>query len=220
LLPITPSVSQISPPVRVILVLSILFMLAWMTVLKPKEEAIPPANDPAVTQPVSAAQDAVNGANARQGQADAAADGIIAGAGTPATAGTTSGSAPTTSGGTAPKADDAVKAGEAGGLPISILKGIADKKVMVLLFWNKNASDDQAVRDELRSIDRHDGTVLVHVAPLGKVADYQQITRGANVDQSPTVVVVDGNRQVETLVGYADAGSIDQAVSDALRASR
>ena len=43
----------------------------------------------------------------------------------------------------------------------------------------------------------------------------QQITRGADVTQSPTVVIIDRNRKVETLVGYVDRLTIDQAVTDA-----
>ena len=48
---------------------------------------------------------------------------------------------------------------------------------------------------------------------------YEKITRGATVAQSPTVVVVDRDRQAETLAGYADRVSIDQLVDDALRTS-
>ena len=38
-------------------------------------------------------------------------------------------------------------------------------------------------------------------------------------DFTPTVVVIDRNRKVETLVGYVDRVTIDQAVTDALRHS-
>jgi hypothetical protein len=224
LLPITRLVSQISPPVRVLLVLSVMFMAAWMTILKPSEEVVPAADVPAATaaqtapgQQVSAAKDAVAGADARNGQAEVAADGVTDGSSAAAATGSVPATASTT-GAAAPGKSEAVKAGEAGGLPLSVLKGIADRKVVVLLFWNSNASDDRAVRRELKGIDRHDGKVVVEVAPLGKVAGYQQITRGANVDQSPTVVVVDRNRQVQTLTGFSDRQTIDQAISDALRA--
>src|SRR3712207_7382302 len=36
------------------------------------------------------------------------------------------------------------------GLPPKILKAVADHKIMVLLFWNPKAADDQAVRREMR----------------------------------------------------------------------
>jgi hypothetical protein len=224
-MPIARFVSQISPPVRVVVIIAVLFMAAYMTVLKPKEEEIPPV-DAGVAAPqtqagqaVSATQNAVNGADSRNAQAEAAAGGVT-GDVPVATGATSVGTAVTTPAQTAPKRGEAVEAGKAGGLPLKVLRGIADGKVMVLLFWNRNAGDDQAVRKELRGVDRHKGKVLVHVAPLGKVSDYQQITRGANVDQSPTVIVVDRDRQVETLVGFNDRATYDQAVSDALRKSR
>ena len=69
------------------------------------------------------------------------------------------------------------------------------------------------------TVDRHGGKVVVHAAPMQRFGRYQQITRGATVAQSPTVVVVDRERKAETLVGYVDHVSIDQLVDDALRTS-
>jgi hypothetical protein len=89
----------------------------------------------------------------------------------------------------------------------------------VLLFWTPRAADDRAVRAELRGADRHEGDVVVHAAPMKRFARFQSVTRGARVEQSPTVVVVDRDRKAETLVGYVDRVSIDQAVTDALRNS-
>ena len=209
-------------PIRVMLVVAAMFIGAYMTVLKPKTEEFPGAPGTPQTQAgasVSAAGNAVAGADARNAQAETAASGVTE-------APVTTGSAPSAttsqpSGSTqAPGSKEAAKAGKAGGLPLSVLRGIADRKVIVLLFWNSKAADDRAVRRELRGIDRHKGKVLVHVAPVKKVSAYQQITRGANVDQSPTVVVVDRDRHVETLAGFNDRRTINQAVSDALRSSR
>ena len=98
-----------------------------------------------------------------------------------------------------------------------MLRAIGDRKVVVLLFWNPKAADDRAVRKALSGIDRHDRKVLAHATNIKRIAAYQQITRGAEVEQSPTVVVVDRDRKVQTLVGYVDRTSIDQAVTDALR---
>jgi predicted nucleotidyltransferase len=87
------------------------------------------------------------------------------------------------------------------------------------LFWSPKSADDKAVRTALTGIDRHKGKVLAHATNVKRIAAYGQITRGADVEQSPTVVVVDRDRKVETLVGYVDRTSIDQAVTDALRNS-
>ena len=115
---------------------------------------------------------------------------------------------------TAPK--QKVNASEKAGLPAAVAKAVAEKKVLVMLFWNENAIDDRAVRREIRAIDRHKGKVKVHVASIGDVARYAAITRGVNLEQSPTVVVSKGTT-ADALVGYVDAATVDQAVSDLLR---
>jgi len=130
---------------------------------------------------------------------------------------TASGTAPATTPGAAPGKAEAVKAD---GLPLRVMKAIADRKVVALLFWSPKSVEDQDVRKALRGIDRHDGKVLAHATHIKRIAAYQQITRGANVEQSPTIVVIDRNRNVQTLVGYVDRTTIDQAVSDALRVKK
>jgi hypothetical protein len=90
---------------------------------------------------------------------------------------------------------------------------------VVLLFWSSRAADDRAVHAELARVDRHAGKVVVDASPVARIARFQRLTRGADVAQSPTVVVVGRDRKVETLVGYVDHVSIDQLVTDALRNS-
>ena len=100
-----------------------------------------------------------------------------------------------------------------------MLRALGDHKVVVLLFWSPRAAEDKSVRKSLTGIDRHGGKVLAHATHIKKIAAYGQITRAADVEQSPTIVVVDRDRKVETLVGYVDRVTIDQAVTDALRNS-
>ena len=88
-----------------------------------------------------------------------------------------------------------------------------------MLFYNNRSDDDKAVRRELRHVDRYGNQVFVDAHWIKSVGRYQAITRGVDVDQSPTVVVADRNLKAETLVGYVDRETIDQAVVDALRAS-
>ena len=104
-------------------------------------------------------------------------------------------------------------------LPKDVRKAVKNRKVLALLFYNNRSYDDKAVRRELNSVDRYGKQVFVDAHWIKSVGRYQAITRGANVEQSPTVVVVDRNLKAETLVGYVDAKTIDQAVVDALRAS-
>jgi hypothetical protein len=222
--------SQISPPIRILLVCAVAFMAAWMLFLRPSSDVGTPAAEPAVSKPVdaggatagSAAGKAVEAANEATAATDARVERIQDGTETAADAdkaanATAAPSAPSAAGqtATAPEPADATKAATTG-LPVRVLKAIADRKVVALLFWTPKAPEDKAVRRALSKIDRHDGKVLAHATHIKRIAAYQQITRGANVDQSPTIVIIDRNLTVQTLVGYVDRETIDQAVSDAL----
>ena len=228
--------SQISPPIRILLVCAVAFMAAWMLFLRPSTDAGTPAAEapvPAANAPVeaggadaqSAAGKAVEAANDATAAADARVERIESGTETAADAGQAANATASSKPAGAEKAAAGKKAAkvtkaQAGGLPVRVLKAIADRKVVALLFWSPKSVDDQHVRKALRGIDRHDGKVMAHATHIKRIASYQQITRGANVEQSPTIVVIDRNRSVQTLVGYVDRTTIDQAVADALRAPK
>jgi hypothetical protein len=209
--------SQISPPIRILLAASLVLMTAWFVFLRPGPVAVTPPQPAAAPAgsgfktAVDSAKDATGTANAASAAA-AAADGEgAAPAAKPATA-TAKAGKPVAAG----SATETTKVDPELGLPPAVAKAMAQKKVLVMLFWNKKAFDDQAVRREVRGIDRHKGKVKVHVASINDVARYAPITRGVNLEQSPTVVVVKG-KTADSLVGYVDTESIDQTVSDVLR---
>jgi hypothetical protein len=132
----------------------------------------------------------------------------------------TTSSAPATAAEKAPSGSPAAKTSDAetAGLPLPVAKAVAEHKILVMLFWNPKAADDRAVRREMRSVGtRHRKDVFVHVADVKDISRYAPVTRGANVEQSPSVVVVDRDRQATLLEGYSDSETIRQAVYDALR---
>ena len=230
--------SQISPPIRILLVAVIGLIAVYMLFLKPKtEETAPVAAAPAATTPVpakdpnattsskpgSAVNQAVRGADSASARADAAAGGAIAeseGGTAPATTGATA-TAPTTAvpaSGQSAALPPVTKATLAS-LPKDVRGAVAKHKVLVLLFYNNRSADDRAVRRALDKVDGYGGQVFVDAHWIKSVSRYQAITRGVDVEQSPTVVVADRNLKAETLVGYVDDKTIDQAVVDAIRAS-
>jgi len=226
--------SQISPPIRILLVCAVAFLAAWMLFLRPKDEAgTPAASAPSApaTRPVDAggstagsfAGKAVEKANNAAAASDAANENLAAATGEkPADAPTATASTPAAKPADEPAASAAsgaptAKAADANGLPLRVLRAMGERKVVVLLFWSPKSVDDKAVRKALTGIDRHKGKVLAHATNVKKIAAYAPITRGADVKQSPTVVIVDRDRTVKTLVGYVDRVTIDQAVSDALK---
>ena len=224
--------SQISPPIRILLVCAVAFLAAWMLFLRPSTDAgAPAAETPAATTPVEAggeqaeslAGQAVEKANEATAATDARVERIADGtetaadANSAANAAATQGAAPAAAAAAAKPGKAGAKAVAKSGLPLRVLQAIGDRKVVVLLFWSPRSADDKAVRKALAGIDRHDGKVLAHAAHLKRIARYSSITRGANVEQSPTVLVVDRKMNVQPLVGYVDRVTIDQAVADALR---
>ncbi len=192
-------------------------LAAYMLVLKPKDEVIPPsppsaaAGNLAQGKPAESAagklaekaKEAASTADSRNEQTEEAT-GTIA---KPATKDK------------APVAIATKEGVSLAGLPASVRKPLAKDKVLVMLFWNKDSADDRAVRQQLRKVDRWDGLVAVRAASIKNVSKYGRITRGADVAQSPTTLVVDRNLKVTPLVGYFDTQSIDQAAFDALRNS-
>jgi len=223
--------SQISPPIRILLVCAVAFLAAWMLFLRPKDAAGPPAAATPTTaqqQPVDAGGQtagsmpgkAVEKANNAAAASEANSAQVAGATGEETSAGTTAtatGATATAAGGAPAKLTDEVA--KQGGLPVRVLHALADQKVVVLLFWSPAAAEDKAVRKALTGIDRHHNKVLAHATNVKRIANYAQITRGADVEQSPTVIVVDRDRKVETLVGFVDRATIDQAVTDALRNS-
>jgi hypothetical protein len=194
-------VSQISPPIRIVLVAALAFMGAYMMFLRPKDEVIPPA------EPAQGAVEAANG----QLQEQESVDGVDAGE---SAAATQTQAKPATRDS---QSDIAAAGVDLDGVPTKIARAIRKDKTLVLLFWNGKSADDKAVHKALADVDRWHGRVFVASASIKKISAYGRIARGVDVEQSPTVVVADSELHAETLVGYVDAQTIDQAVVDAFR---
>jgi hypothetical protein len=215
-------VSQISPPIRIALVLAVAVLGVYMLFLRPKPvEAPPPApaapnletDAPAVSQPgklAEKAQDAAKASEDHDARVQKKLDEVDGGEVAPGTAG----AAKVKPG--APAAAGAVAA-DLKGLPKPVAAALRKRQVLVLLFWNGRSADDKAVHAALEHVDRWNGRVSVQSAPISRIARYGRIARGVDVQQSPTVVVADPNLRAETLVGYVDAATINQTVVDALR---
>jgi hypothetical protein len=103
-------------------------------------------------------------------------------------------------------------------LPADVASAVRRDKVLAILFWNPSAPEDRRVRGALRQANTYDGRVFVRVARVSDIARYAPITRGVDVAQSPTLVVVDRDLHAESLVGYVARTTIRQALADAIRA--
>jgi hypothetical protein len=206
-------VEQLSLPYRIAIVALVVVGALWFVVLRPKSGGeVTPASTaaPGVTglaNDVSKAKGAVDTANAASGAGATSTA-------TPSTAATPSTTAPAPK--PAPKphkpglADDAAP----GDPSRPLLADVDAGKVAVVLFWNKEGSDDRATRSALRAVDRHDGKVVATAIPVSDVGKYEAITRGAQILESPTVLVIGAGGKARSITGYTQASEIDQAVSD------
>jgi hypothetical protein len=98
----------------------------------------------------------------------------------------------------------------------AVVRDLHSGKVVVMLFWNAKATDDVATRDAVRALNRHGGNVAVHIVPISRVGEYESITRGVTINQSPTTLVIDRNHRTRPIVGLTERGELTQAVDDAL----
>jgi hypothetical protein len=220
-------VDKISLPFRILLAVFVVFAVVWFLVLRPKPaEDVEPATStaPGVTglaNDAAKAQKAVDAAKVAAARSEAAAN-AVGGSSTAAKPSSTtakpsapSAKAPATSAKPVKAAKPGLADNAASGDPSGPLLASVDAgKVVVLLFWNKNASDDRATRQGLRSIDLHHGNVVASAVPLGDVGRYEAITRGARVLESPTLLVIGAGGKARAITGYTQAKEINQAVSD------
>jgi hypothetical protein len=100
----------------------------------------------------------------------------------------------------------------------TVVMALERHRVVAALFYNPAASDDQAVRHELSSISTHGGRVVKLAVPISELTRYPVITQQVPVTQSPTLVLIDRQRQATTLEGFADAFSIGQRLNTVLAA--
>jgi len=207
---------QVSRPMLIALAATVLLAAVWLVALRPKPVAtedtpLAPTKAVPAAEQAGAASDA---ANAKlKAASGAAANGIPA---APATA------TPSASKVTAPAADPktgvAPKAAPSGETKQErrVLREMSQGKVVVMLFWSADSADDVATRGAVRSLNRRDGKVKVHVVPISKVGDYGSITRGVKIAQSPTTLVIGKGGQTRTIVGLTEPQELSQAVGDAL----
>jgi hypothetical protein len=87
---------------------------------------------------------------------------------------------------------------------------------LALLFYNPAAPDDRAVDSELSAIPTHSGAVVTLAVPLQQISTYTTLLMQVPVDYSPTLVLINRQRQAEEITGFATSFELDQRVARAL----
>lgn len=209
-------VSQISPPIRILLAGALVFLAAWFTVLRPKADAAPPV--PSAPGNVNTSAPAVTGAGKAVEAAKAAAGTEQASGSAPATATAAPAAKPVANTASVP----ALSAAALKKLPNDVAEALQQRKVLVLgvlsgasATWRPQSDDDRFVKNALRRVNRYHGNVLVKRVPLAELFNYAPIVNDLKVNQTPSIVVVDRDLHATVLAGYVDRITINQAIADA-----
>jgi hypothetical protein len=222
--------SQISPPIRILLVCAVAFMAAWMLFLRPSSDAGTPAAEPVPTasKPVDAggataqsgAGKAVEAANEATAKMDARAEELAGGADEPAATAATPAAPTAAVTKTGAPTRIALPSREAlATVPADVRKALVKRQIIVLGVVSPRGADDRLVRKSLTKVDKLHGRVFVKTVPVERVSRFGTILRGADVSQAPSVVIVDFALGATTLEGWVDTATIDQGVVDAIRGS-
>ena len=183
-------------PMIGLLVATIAFFAVWTVALKPSSSSGPASSSsspaPAAGQPKAAAP-----AHADASHASASASASAAKA--------------------HPAAKPAVKHTVSPQQRQTVIEnGLNHHKVLAILFFNPAAADDRAVKHELDEIPARGGKVVKLAVPLSELTRYPVITNQVQVTESPTLVLIDGQRKADLLTGYLDQLELSQRVSDAV----
>ncbi len=100
----------------------------------------------------------------------------------------------------------------------AIASQLSAGRVVLLLFWNPSSADGAAVHAQVQSVAHSMGhRVAVHFAKPSEVGSFGTVTRDVNVNQTPTLLVIDAKGLTSTITGLTDAFAIEQAVREAGR---
>jgi pyruvate/2-oxoglutarate dehydrogenase complex dihydrolipoamide acyltransferase (E2) component len=211
----------ISRPLLILMAATVALMGLWVVALRPKPVAV--KDTPlAATQQISKAKAAAATSDAANAKVQAATGGSAA----PAAAAPAAAKPATPAAKAAAKPAAATPNAAAKAQPAkrdigkirdaAVVRDLKAGKVVVLLFWNPQGADDLAARGALRDLDLHGGKVVVRVVPITRVAQYESITSGVKVAQSPTTLVIGRKGTTRVIVGLTERREISQAVGDAL----
>ena len=218
-------VGQVSLPMRIALVATLAFSAIWFVALRPK----PPAADPAPTPPAAeqsaqsapgkaaeTAQQAVGASQQSAEKHESAAGGNETA--TPAGANTAKATEPQSPANPTGRVDLEKAAGpKTSKAALAVLEDVVKGKVAVLLFWDRRLTDDRAVHSAVMGLDRRGGKVVVHKAPIAKLADFEPITSGVPVVTSPTVLIIDRAGRARTVGGLTVPSELEELVGKALK---
>ena len=102
-------------------------------------------------------------------------------------------------------------------VPPAVADALADGKVVVLLFTEKNAADDAATARHFSTLSQLGGDVATFRAGIRDVGRYAGIVAHLGITQAPSIVIVRPDlRAVPPIEGYVESQYLLQRVKDQL----
>lgn len=103
-------------------------------------------------------------------------------------------------------------------VPPAVSNALADGKLVVLLFADKNAADDVATSRHFSALTKLGGKVRSFRTRLSNVGRYRGIVADLGITQAPSIVIVRPDlRALPPLEGYVDSQYLLQRVRDQLK---
>ncbi len=229
--------TQVSRPVLIVLIVVVAFAGVWLVALRPKSDSgsgggssntssAPDAPGvKGLTKSIAKAKGAVKTSQdnaAKVGAADASTGGAAASGASSApssSSGSQSGSASGSSSSAASPQVRAVsaKASAATAKKVAAVdRGLHQRKVVALLFYNPRSSDDKMVRQEFSRLSNRGGRVVLVAAPLAALSSFGEVTQRVQVTEASSLIVFDHKGKASSIVGFTTDAEMSQRISDAL----
>jgi hypothetical protein len=100
----------------------------------------------------------------------------------------------------------------------TVQHALSAHKIVIMLFYNPKAADDQLVKQELSGVSSARNVVKLTI-PLSESANFTPVTQQVPVNFSPTVVLIAPSGQAQEIAGLSDRFVIAQHVRDVAQAS-
>lgn len=106
-----------------------------------------------------------------------------------------------------------IAAAEAAGMPVSVYKPLQDGKIVMIYFWNKKATDDDRVNNNIKNVQKYRGSsLIVKRETIDHVSDYEGIAKAGQITQTPGIIILYGS-DADVWQGWIDSTALNGRIT-------
>lgn len=106
-----------------------------------------------------------------------------------------------------------IAAAEAAGMPLSVYEPLQNGKIVMIYFWNKKATDDDRVNNNIKNIQKYRGSSLVvKRESINNVDDYSGIAKAGDITQTPGIIILYGS-DADVWQGWIDSAALNARIT-------